>query len=403
MDWLDRSGDGCNMSLEGVAAIARQMHYRRDLLDLLAKMYGERTARVLEVLRTPPKDYALRVNTLRASREEVVDFFTSRGARCKKSGHLDEAISIEVEGPFSVESVGARVLADKYAAESVMLGSNLYGPGVLRSEKVRPGDRAYVTDRLGHVVGRGIAWQSSAVRHGKGVAVATVESVYRLPAIRESELFAQGKIVEQSLPAMVTARVLAPLKGETVVDMCAAPGSKTLHIAQLQEDSGTIYAFENSPKRLKRMREEIQRLGIRSVKLAMKDSRYLAEDCPNLKADRVLVDPPCSALGVRPKLYEESSAKEVGSCANYQKQFLRTASRIVKKGGVVVYSTCTLTTQENEEIVGYGIDELGLELEEPDLRLGLGGIGGGALSKVQRFDPDVIDVPGYFIAKLIKK
>jgi 16S rRNA C967 or C1407 C5-methylase (RsmB/RsmF family) len=388
------------LSVEGTA---KEMGYQKDLFSVLLDVYGDRALKVIEALRTPPKDYAVRVNTLKASTDEVLERLKKGGVRCRASDLLEEAVFLEVEGPFPVERAGAQVLADKYAAESVMLGSNLYGPGVLRSEKVRPGDEAYVTDRLGHVVGRGIAWQSSAVEHTKGVAVAIAQSVYRLPPIRESRLYAEGMIVEQSLPAMLTSRVLEPQAGETIVDMCAAPGSKTLHIAQLQGDTGKIYAFESSPKRVRRMMGEIQRLGFRSVRVALKDSRYLDRDYPELRADRVLVDPPCSALGVRPKLYEESSAKEVESCAKYQKQFLGTASRIVKKGGVVVYSTCTLTTKENEEAVAYAVEELGLELDDQKIRAGTEGIGGPAFNKVQRFDPDAIDVPGYFIARFVKK
>ncbi|HRR54974.1 MAG TPA: hypothetical protein P5290_06485, partial [Candidatus Methanomethylicus sp.] len=102
------------------------------------------------------------------------------------------------------------------------------------------------------------------------------------------------------------------------------------------------------------------------------------------------------------KLYEEADPSEVESCAAYQKQFLRAASRIVKKGGTVVYSTCTLPVEEDEAVVGYALDELGLELDRQSPVVGGPGIGGGRLGAVQRFDPDVSDTPGYFIAKFIK-
>jgi len=72
--------------------------------------------------------------------------------------------------------------------------------------------------------------------------------VYRLPPVRESRLFEEGKIQEQSLPAMLTARVLDPQPGEVIVDLCAAPGNKCTHIAQLQGDAGLIYAFEHLPE-----------------------------------------------------------------------------------------------------------------------------------------------------------
>jgi len=129
------------------------------------------------------------------------------------------------------------------------------------------------------------------------------------------------------------------------------------------------------------------------------DSRYLDRDRPTLNADRVLVDPPCTALGVRPKLYEEASGAEVFSSAAFQKQFLRVAARIVKPGGVVVYSTCTLTLQENEGMVRFAVEELGLELEDPPFRVSGAGRGIG-FKECIRFDPDVCEAPGYFIARL---
>ena len=121
------------------------------------------------------------------------------------------------------------------------------------------------------------------------------------------------------------------------------------------------------------------------------------------KADRVLVDPPCSALGTRPKLYDETKFEHVLGLAKYQRQFLKVAARLCKPGGVIVYSTCTLTLEENEENVAYAVEELGLEVEEVKWH-----VGGPAIEVKDcvrgcwRFEPDEHGTPGYFIAKLRK-
>ncbi|MGC8936742.1 MAG: RsmB/NOP family class I SAM-dependent RNA methyltransferase, partial [Candidatus Methanomethylicaceae archaeon] len=235
----------------------------------------------------------------------------------------------------------------------------------------------------------------------RGLAVSIKESIYRLPPFRESELYVKGLIREQGLPAMIASKVLEPQKGEVVVDLCAAPGGKTLHIAQLMGDSGRIYAFDHSEGRMESLKRDAARLGIRSVIPICGDSRYVDRDFPDLKAERVIVDPPCSALGVRPKLYEEATYAKVKGCAEYQKQFMRVASKITKKGGVIVYSTCTLTLEENEEVVMFALNELGLELEDQSIRIGEGGFLDG-LGKTQRFSPDILEMPGYFIAKFVK-
>jgi 16S rRNA C967 or C1407 C5-methylase (RsmB/RsmF family) len=295
-------------------------------------------------------------------------------------------------------------VAEKSAAESVMMGSKLYAPGILRTDNYRIGGPVYVTDIYDHVVGNGIARIPPKVdnKKGKGLAVDIAETIYKLPPLRESGFYKKGMIREQSLPAMITSRILDPQKGETIVDMCAAPGGKALHIAQLMEDQGTIYAFDHSNKRLETLRIEVERIGAHNIKIFCTDARYLDKDFPKLKVDRVLVDPPCSALGVRPKLYEDTTVEEVFGCAKYQLQFLRVASIIAKIGGTVVYSTCTLTTEENEDIVRFAVEELGLELEEQGIGVGERGLGDPIFKKVQRFSPDLLEMPGYFIAKFRK-
>jgi len=384
--------------------LAKELHYKRELLELLSRAYGSRTMKILEAVRRAPREYAMRVNMLKASPEEVVLELEGMGVSCRRSLALDEAVLIDVPDPHEVQKKGKQVVAEKGAAESVMMGSKLYGPGILRTDKYRVGEPVYVTDIYNHVVANGIAKAPPKTdsSRARGIAVDTRESVYRLPSIRESELFKKGMIREQSLPAMITSKVLDPQMGETVVDMCSAPGGKSLHLAQLMGGEGIIYAFDHSEKRINAFRSEIARLGATNIKVLCSDSRYLDRDFPGLKADRVLVDPPCSALGVRPKLYEDARVEEVNGCTKYQKQFLKTASRIVRDGGSVVYSTCTLTIEENEDVMKYAVEDLRLEPETQSINIGEEGLGGAMFGKAQRFSPDILETPGYFIAKFIK-
>jgi len=303
-----------------------------------------------------------------------------------------------------VNGEGKKVVASKGAAESVMMGSKLYGPGIRRTDGYTVGETVCIADIYDHIVGRGIAVLPPKVsnRVARGIAVDVNESIYRLPPIRESELYIKGKIREQSIPAMLASKALDPQKGDIVVDMCAAPGGKTLHVAQIMEGKGMVYAFDHSEKRLESLKEDAARLGPANIKAFCSDSRYLDKDFPGLEADRVLVDPPCTALGVRPKLFEDAKAKDVFGCAKYQKQFMAVASRIVRKGGVIVYSTCTLSLEENEEVARFSVDELGLEPEGQGIMVGERGLGSGCLAGIQRFSPDLLEMPGYFIAKFRK-
>lgn len=380
--------------------IAGELRYGKDLLGMMVEAYGDRTARVLEALKRAPREYAVRVNTLKAGAEEVIDSFAAQGVRCRRSGLVPEAVLIEVEGPFEVERKGKQVVARKGAAESVMMGSKLYGPGILRTDNYRVGGRVFVTDIYDHLVGSGLAVMPPKRTDDvlKGMAVDVMESVYRLPPIRESSLYAEGKIREQSLPAMITTLELDPKPGETIIDMCAAPGGKSLHMAQLMRGEGRILAFDHSEKRLETLRRDAKALGAGNLVAECCDSRFLREDRPGLVADRVLVDPPCSALGVRPKLYEGRTLREIMGVARYQIQFLGVAKELAAPGGTIVYSTCTLSIAENEGVVRQAIDTLGLELVGQSRVIGEPGFLDGTEAS-QRFSPDLLETPGYFIAK----
>jgi 16S rRNA C967 or C1407 C5-methylase (RsmB/RsmF family) len=385
------------LSLE---AAAGELRYRKDLLEMMVGIYGDRTTKVLECLRLAPREYAIRVNTLKTEAKEIVEALTAEAVRCRRSELVPEAVLIEVEGPFDVIRQGKQVVARKNAAESVMMGSKLYGPGVLRTDSYRIGGRVYITDVYDHVVGGGLAVMPPKKTNdiAKGMAVDTTESVYKLPPLRESNLYASGMIREQSLPAMITARELDPKPGETIVDMCAAPGGKTMHMAQLMEGEGRIYAYDHSEKRLDALRRDAIALGIKNIIAERRDSRFLKEDGLEIVANRVLVDPPCSALGVRPKLYEDCTLQEVMAAAKYQIQFLATAKSLTEVGGIIVYSTCTLSIAENEGVVKQAIDNLGLELVSQAIIIGEPGLLKGT-EAAQRFSPDRVETPGYFIAK----
>jgi 16S rRNA (cytosine967-C5)-methyltransferase len=120
-------------------------------------------------------------------------------------------------------------------------------------------------------------------------------------------------------------------------------------------------------------------------------------DFAGLKPDRVLVDPPCSALGLRPKIYDMTTARRVDDLVEYQKQFVKSASGVVRRGGVVVYSVCTYTMKECEGVVEYAESECGLHLIEQKPLLASEN-NPRTRPLCQRFSP-IDDEIGYFIAK----
>jgi 16S rRNA (cytosine967-C5)-methyltransferase len=166
-----------------------------------------------------------------------------------------------------------------------------------------------------------------------------------------------------------------------------------------------VIAFDHSQKRLSELMSNLERLGEeRFAEVWQADSRYLHIDFPWIRADKVVVDPPCTALGVRPKVFDFKSYRDVESASRYQIQFLRSAFRILKPRGILVYSTCTVTTEENEEVIESFVEEVGcVEVLEIGIKRGARGVLGYRYSDAfLRFHPHIHNTSGYFIAKLMK-
>ncbi|WP_069808366.1 RsmB/NOP family class I SAM-dependent RNA methyltransferase [Vulcanisaeta thermophila] len=361
---------------------------------------------ILNSVRTPPTRYYVRVNTLRIEPQDLIARLRSRGLEVNQDENLSEAVWFPVKGPNRVPSARKVVLADKHAAESVFMGANLYVPGVIKFEQgVKRGDEVNVIAPSGDVVALGIAEVDGdeVGRVKRGIAVRTIVSAYEAPKIRELSEYEEGLIYDQSLPAQWVAHVMDPRPNEVIVDMNAAPGGKTSHIIQLTRGEAIVYAFDRSVGKVGELSENLRRLGMEGMYRAeARDSRYLDVDLPELvgRVDRVLIDPPCSDMGVRPRLFDVKTMDLVNSMANYQRQFIKVAWKLLKPGGALVYSTCTLTPMENEDNVKYAV-ELGFEVDKvhvPGSTRGFGDYGGSVI----RFYPHIHDTPGFFIARLIK-
>jgi len=165
-----------------------------------------------------------------------------------------------------------------------------------------------------------------------------------------SPLWRRGELMPQSRASMLVARTLAPEPGERVLDLCAAPGAKTTHLAALMEARGELVAVERDERRAAGLRETCARMHAANVTVQVGDAR----SDHGAGYDRVLVDPPCSGLGTlrsRPDLRWRASAQGVAELAVLQGEILAAAARAVRPGGTLVYSTCTISPAENEAIV----------------------------------------------------
>lgn len=370
-----------------------------ELEQRLRKTYGPRTDRVLSAMAAPPSKYYFRINTLRAERDNVIQSTLSKGLHAEAHPGLDDAGFLHPRRS-KIETDGSIVVADRFAAEAVQLGAHLYAPGVKRCHRLRPGMKVTVVDENGTPVGSGVSHQSetSILTYRQGLAVETTRSRTGMPSIIDTPWYSNGQIHLQSLPAILTSHVLDPKPRETIVDLNCAPGGKTSHICQLTSNQAKVIGFDRNERKIQKAGELMRRLGCANYQLISHDSRYVHLDY-NIKADRVLVDPPCTALGIVPKLAIETRAKNVDSSAEYQKQFLSAASHLVKKDGTIVYSVCTITKEECEDVAEFAQKELGLVLDQQVPFLAEAGFDSDQLT--QRFNPDIHET-GYFMARFIK-
>ncbi len=169
--------------------------------------------------------------------------------------------------------------------------------------------------------------------------------------VAECREYNDGKFTVQDIAAMMVSEALKPQKGEFCIDVCAAPGGKTTHIAELMENSGKIIAFDIHEHKTEIIRKNAQRMGIDIIETECRDA---SEPKPELKgkADKVLVDVPCSGLGIiarKPDI--KWNREDIDTLPVLQYKILETAAQYLKPGGELVYSTCTLNKRENEDVI----------------------------------------------------
>lgn len=164
--------------------------------------------------------------------------------------------------------------------------------------------------------------------------------------------YERGELTIQDESAMLPAEWLAPEPGMKVLDACAAPGGKTTQIAEMMNDQGEIWANDIHAQKEKLIAQQISRLGLTSVKTCTHDARQLHQRFSEESFDCVLLDAPCSGFGVirrKPDLKWRKQEQDVHNIAKIQYEILHSVSKLVRSGGVIVYSTCTMDKLENEQ------------------------------------------------------
>lgn len=240
-----------------------------------------------------------------------------------------------------------------------------------------------------------------------------------LKAIRDGQQSEDGLLYIQNAASWLPVIALDPQAGEAVLDVCAAPGGKTSHIAQLSNNQAVITANDNSRPRLHKLQRNLERLGVENATFTLHDATRLVRHFEAESFDKILLDSPCSGEGMMTldnrKDFESWSVAHIKRLQQLQKKLIVQAWELLKPGGTLVYSTCTMAPEENEAVIDYllrryedvsveSLEELGSQLENrvTSVQSWNDKNYSAEIKKALRLKPSP-EIEAFFVIKLTKK
>lgn len=413
----------------------------------------EKIDSLLQILKKPPRCTTLRLNLLKNEKDAIMkELKRQLDDQCKRKGwpefqilqdqEIEEMVCIPAIITDQVIVEGKEVVVDVECGQAVLRGANVFIPGVIsmenlvrKNEKVAVYADIYGKCKKGSIMkfdgpriflGTGISqvdrseiFQLSARKNGVAIEMQHVK--YSHPSFAGCM---EDTVFLQNLPSILTGKILSPKPGMKVLDMCSSPGGKTTHLAQIMGNSGIVIALDKNNRKAELVSKNAKRFGLENVRAFCLDaSSCINEDtglfslqdlqCSDVQKyglksesfDRILLDPPCSGLGQRPFLSDNFNVD--GSFDSFQIKLFRCAVKLLRPGGEMTYSTCTLNPIENEAVLSKILQQHSnlelLNIESIHGHEGLLGYTNVDPKKVKRFVPsEDCDTVAFFIAHLRK-
>ncbi|MEE9410645.1 MAG: methyltransferase domain-containing protein [Candidatus Heimdallarchaeota archaeon] len=370
--------------------------------DLLGKNLAEN---YLQKISSPMEDYTLHIFEDLSVTDEILEKFHENQFNAYVHKSFPNIIVSSPKGYFNIESTDDQkeMVVENRAAEMIYQGSDVFVPGVKRANKVKVGDLVKVVNQNDiHVAnGKSLMKHHDILKEEHGIAAKNLISPYKVPGVEQLAL-QHHPVYFQSFPAFLSCINLNPKPDEKILDSCAAPGNKTIHLSELSNRKGKIIAVDRSKKRMKKLEDKLVKFNLKNIKTVVGDITKISKKW-TIKFDKILIDPPCTSLGLRPRLVIECNKKNILSASQYQKSILYSCNQLLKDGGSMIYSTCTVTKEENEGIIDYAVTNLGLKVVEQDeVFSNIQSLVKGKEYPIQRFIPGKHNTLGYSITKLQK-
>jgi len=326
----------------------------------------------LSIIQKPKQKYGITINSRIVNKKNdnysilIKDLYN----KWKKIAILDPVIFnisyLPIEGPFSLTKLDNEITIDRFTAESVMIGADLYVPAVRKIKfdfKLNDLVSIFAPGQIHVSNGKFLLNKKQIQQSTNGVAIKNLESIYKMYPYKNSEFYENGLILEQNLSSLLACWCLMYnyQSDMEILDTCAAPGHKTCTISQIGlylndfEKFPSITAVDRSTKRLNTLNLDIKRLKLNNIKVIRTKLQRLEKEYPEFKEkfDLLMLDPPCSALGIQPKLSIEYTWNDLRSFFLLQHIFAKVIDNFIKPGGYLLYNTCSLTILENEAIISY--------------------------------------------------
>jgi 16S rRNA (cytosine967-C5)-methyltransferase len=396
-----------------IKRMEEKYHFRGEIINRLCFKFGAvRAETLLQAVKKHPTSHALRVNQLETTRNELVKSFVKKDIPAKEHQSLEDAVLIAVKGPNEIKLLEKQITVHRKAGNRVITGTHLAVGGIRNQENIKIGDEVTLIDKYGTALANGVAMMTSQEMRRKksGVAVKVTKSMYRLPNLHKLKEFLRGHFIDQTIPSMVIGSQIKLRANDRLLDMAVGEGEILTHIWQRNTKvKGTrIIALDESNSRLQRFNDTLERLRMANapfepMRLNVRGvrKRFSRDETFHW----IIINPPSTNTALRPKIYETVSEGKIMGYSKLQKIFVKEAARLLKTKGTIFYTTNSLFPAENEEIIQYAVEELGLQVTKQELFLGENGldVGFAGCDLLQRFYPDKQDTQGAFIAKLTKK
>jgi len=404
-------------------------------------------------LKTPPHFTTVRINLKSSNREEAISRINQHLVKNHPSvtyrvfPHESYPDTVIIENPSSTNEMKSlkenrvsydetrAIVVDSACGLAVLRGANVYAPGVLGAcHGIRSGQEVDVYAEEGVsgallrgsvknlelkkkvFVGQGTcrmdrseifkpADPEGVSGPRTGVAVDMTSSLFGCPSLNPLEK--EGLLMLQNLPSIATGYALDVKPGDMVLDMCAAPGGKTALLAS-RLSGGKVVAIDRSQKKIDQIQGTCTAMSVSEyVTCHVGDSTKIADPgynptFPDGHFDKILLDAPCSALGQRPQLTNNMKLKELLSFPKLQKKLFDVAVKLLKPGGHLVYSTCSITRGENEDMVDWACEKFQKEIAQDRLFEGSSETFKRFGSPFDLEGDENCDTIGFFMAKFVK-